>query len=271
MRIFRKFGFSFNLLGSCLTLVIPSLLLSSCSKQQINSPIEEVPTIYKDLVKEPINVEIKKQDLKNTEWEGADKNDVLINLSDNKLVLRKKFSEKDIQVLRDFLSYFKDKTSNEEYLHSNERYLFSFVSSNKDALSDWKTTTNENQIFLSEKMEEEKLIKNLVLIIRSVEYENLNNLLTLNNNKANLIQVNSPKNKNITLFRSTQNEKSLLQFSIGFSSENEKLPISINDNDRSIIFNNLFLGKILFRDEEKMKFSFNWSVNLGKFTLLNAF
>ncbi|WP_027121966.1 hypothetical protein [[Mycoplasma] imitans] len=260
MKVFKKYKFVLNLVGSTLALLTPVILLTSCAKE------EKVPETFKDLKKEPFSVLIKQTDLQNTEFDGkelqgADKSDVMINVADNKLVLRKPFSETEIDTLRKFIASFRDKKS-------HERYTFDFFSTNQDAKNDWKSTINENQIYLwEEKTIEETTFKTLSIIFRSAEYQNFNNLFTINNNKLKIDKYNPLSNANITAYGSIDHQNN----PIGFLTRSGQSPVKIDELSRSIVFENLVINKIVITNKAKNEGLLNWTANLGKFTLLNAF
>ncbi|QMT98258.1 hypothetical protein H3143_01985 [Mycoplasma tullyi] len=275
--MFKKYKFAINLLGSTLALLTPGILLTSCAKQAVNDQKEEeIPETFKDLKKEPFSVVVKKADLMNTELPGADTSDVDINVADNKLVLRKPFSQTDIQALKEFIASYENRKP-------YELYNFFFGATNQDARNDFKSVKNENQIFSSETKREEMVsetekreitYKGLTIVINGIEYQSFNDLFTVKNNKLKVVEQNPPLNPNAVVFKSLDNQNEAIDFwpkDYTSSTESNESPISIDETNHSIIFNNLFLNKTLFTDNEKTDTAVNWTINVGTFTLLNAF
>ncbi|WP_156920505.1 hypothetical protein [[Mycoplasma] imitans] len=288
--------------GTILALAIPSIFLSSCSaltltRQSFADPNKDSnpnttnpegsndsqnpsqrftpdPTSpIQPFVENPkpafLSVTIKPNEMQNTNLVGADRSNVVVDLSDNNITLNKPFQVK-------FTGLTTLKLLN-TILKSPSLYSPNLIFTDRDG--NWKRNGDENLIYISSGTQAGKAVTLLNFILNSSEYAKFNNLIRINNVKPNIITRIDPSNRNLPILASydgsdfsTSNfvTNSYLQFNLLVQNSNN--PFTINEETRTITFDNLTLEKRVYtRNNDSVTSVRNWILALGRFTIYNAF
>ncbi|WP_228444792.1 hypothetical protein [Mycoplasma tullyi] len=212
-------------------------------------------------------IRISSNDLTNTGLLGADSSDVVINLANNNITLGstiKNYFSTSLQTVKLL----------EIFTNGRGSYNPNFIFTDKKP-SDWKTYADSNSFYVSNGTRGQKAVTVLNFIFNSIEYTKINNLITVNNLKPNVVTRTADSNADLVLFSSHVSDNSLinnsfLQFNVVTS--NNKLPFTLDLKEHSITFDNLTLEKRVYLDKNRSSDTVrNWIVSLGKFTVYNAF
>ncbi|WP_027122293.1 hypothetical protein [[Mycoplasma] imitans] len=215
-----------------------------------------------------LTVTVDPSQMTHTELPGADRSTVVINLADNNITLRTPLfnqipSVSTLQLLKTLLR------GNPSTTDSN------FIFTNKE-FPNWVKNTDKNWFIISNRNESNnKIVTLLNFVLNSTEYQKINGLVTINNNRPFVITRIDPTDSNLILLASFYSSNSnlnnsYLQFNV--SAKDGRPPYSIDEANRSITFDNLTLEKRIYPDSNNSTTTVrNWMVSLGRFTIYNAF
>lgn len=212
-------------------------------------------------------VRMSSHELTNTGLLGADKSEVVINLSDNKITLG--------STIQNYFSTSLETSKLLEIFSKNvPTYSPNFIFTDKKP-SDWKEYTSTNSFYVSNGTRAGKGVTILNFILNSIEYIKINNLITVNDLKPNVVTRTDATNPDLVLLSSHVSDNSLinnsfLQFNV--VQNNNQPPYTIDKMNRSVTFDNLTLEKRVYLDKNRSPETVrNWIVSLGQFTIFNAF